>query len=94
MSDLIDKYWYLTSQPWFKGDDVGTGILAGCEDPHGALWIADFRDMAQHLQEREPMLPTEAHDHVRELVKHVVETHNDWLDAREDAYRKSVGHAT
>ncbi|WP_299076317.1 hypothetical protein [uncultured Paraglaciecola sp.] len=86
MEKAIDMYWHPTSQPWFSGNDVGTGILAGSADPHGAIWVADMADMHEHLQDHQPMLESEAHDHVVELAAHIIETHNAWLDAKKDAF--------
>lgn len=94
MEKAIDQYWYPTSPPWFKGDDIGTGILAGSEDPHGAIWVADLADMANVLQEHQPMLETEARDHVVELVSHIIAMHNGWLDAKEDDYRAQIHRST
>jgi len=93
MEKVIDQYWYRTGQPWFKGAHVGTGILAGSEDPHQAIWVADLFDLADRLKEHEPMLETEADDHVRELVDHIIETHNDLLDAKQDEYREQTGRS-
>lgn len=91
MDKLIDQYWFPTCQPWFKGADIGTGILAGSEDPHLSVWVADFSDMAERLQDHEPMLQTEARDHVAELVNHIIETHNKWVDDKQAESRKRIG---
>jgi len=90
MEKEIDQYWYPISPPWFTGAICGTGILAGSEDPHAATWVADMSGMVYELQELQPMLETEACDHVRELVNHIIETHNNWLDGKRDEFRKSI----
>jgi len=91
MDKLIDQYWFPTCQPWFNGADIGTGILAGSEDPHMAVWVADFSDMAERLQDHGPMLETEARDHVAELVTHIIETHNKWVDDKHMKSRNRIG---
>ena len=58
--------WYTLDQPWCHSDDSGISIIAGNNDPHSGVVIADLQPLAENIS------PGVA----RRIAEYIVSLHN------------------
>lgn len=81
--NATSERWYLSQDPWFKGDYIGTMVLCGSADPHGALVIVDTllslyqddADLDEVFRDRSSRV-----EHARAVARRIVDLHNAALD--------------
>lgn len=69
---ILEMEWYLLGHPWCHSRDSGLTILAGSNDPHKAVAIADTMDLLGEKYDD---------DVGRDIAKHIVDLHNASLKA-------------
>jgi hypothetical protein len=70
VADLLKQKWFLLGQPWTHSDQAGFAILAGDEDPHIGVFVADMQDYSDAVDD----------ETARAIAAHVVKLHNDSIE--------------
>lgn len=88
--DIIKETWYLLTEPW--GD--GTTVLAGSPDPHRGKIICQNEfalfNPESYFEFESDFSLANTKTLISQVMKHIVEIHNEWLEVGEEGGRKEI----
>lgn len=70
--NVLNQKWYLSGDPWFRWEHVGTVILAGSPDPHAGTVVADLLGYDEYEDESSDRKL----EQTRAIAAHIVDIHN------------------